>query len=123
MAADFADFLQACHPCARNLLTERRHATPLRLLPPSGPNEHVAIDMLVQLPRTADGNIFVLAISDRFTKLRRTVALPDEKALTMLAAFIEHWVSAYGFPANLLSDNGSNLTSKFVSSVLGLLSI
>lgn len=82
-----------------------------------------AIDLLGPLPRTADRNIFVVVSSDRFTKLSRNVALPDDITLTVLAAVIDHWMSAYGIPAKLLSNNGSNLTSKFVTSVLGLLGI
>lgn len=123
MAVEIAEVLKGCHPCARNWLTKRRNGTSLRLFPPSVPNEHVAIDLLGPSPKTADGNIFVRVISDRFRKLSRTVALPDDKALTVLAAIMDNWVSAYGIPAKNLSDNGSNLTSKFVSSLLGLLGI
>lgn len=79
--------------------------------------------MLGPSPRTADGNILVLVISDRFTKLSRTVALPDHKARTIVAACIDHWVSAHRIPAERLFDEGSIVTSNFVASVPGLLRI
>lgn len=121
MAVDVAGFGKGCHPCARNRLPERTRAKRLRFLLTSAPNEHVAIDLLRPFPRKADRNIFLLDISDRFTNLSRTVAFLDDKALTVVAAFINHWVSEYGIPAKLLSENGCNTTPTFVASVLVLL--
>lgn len=58
---DVADSVNASNPCERDLLNEMINATPWRILPPSGPTERVAVDVLGHLPRTADRTIFALA--------------------------------------------------------------
>lgn len=123
MAVDIADYVKGCTLCAQNRLKCQSRVTPMQQFPPDGPNELVALDILGPLPPTSAGNVYIAVLSDRFTKLSRAIALPDVDAITIVRVFVDHWVSAYGVPECLLTDNGSSLTSKFWTRAVGLLGV
>ena len=89
----------------------------LKLFPASTPLEYVSIDILGPLPKTAHGNRFLLVMTDRFSKLTRTVPLRTTTALVTAKAFCEHWVFCYGPPRYVLSDNGPQFAAKFFQAV------
>jgi len=103
------DFVRQCPPCAKNRLQERRHTFPMTLLPPKKPLTEVGIDILGPLLNTVDGNRYVFVMSDRFSKLTRTVALRRITAVTVAPAFLTAWVAAYGPPDCVLSDQGRQM--------------
>lgn len=123
MAVDVVDHVRGCHPCARNRMSLHRQASAMKLFPPDGPNEQVAIDILGPLPVTEEGNRYILVMSDRFTKLSRAAAIPDDTAYTIMNAVVDHSISAHGVMKQLLSDNGANLSSAFCTKVLGMFGI
>lgn len=123
MAADIAGVSKTCHACAKERTKLRLHQAPLKLFPATGPLEFVAIDILGPLPRSSKGHLHLLVITDRFSKLTRVVPLATITALSVANAFINHWVFAYGAPARLLSDNGSQFTAKFFQAICTKLGI
>ena len=76
--------------CARNRIKLQRKSKALRLFPANGPLEYVSIDILGPLVRTRRGNRFLLVISDRYTKLTRTVPLARITSGVVARAFAEH---------------------------------
>jgi hypothetical protein len=64
----------------------------------SEPLEYVAVDILGPLPKTGHGNRFLLVMTDRFSKLTRTVPLRIITAFTVGKAFCDQWVFVYGAP-------------------------
>jgi transposase InsO family protein len=88
-------------------------ANTLPEFPASGPLEYVSMDILGPLPKTDHGNRFLLVITDRFSKLTRTVPLRTITALVDAKAFCENWVFAYGAPRYVLTDNGTQFNAKF----------
>jgi len=55
----------------------------------------------------------------RFTKLTRAIPLRDATALTVLSAFIDTWVAAYGILESVLTDNGPQFASVYYQGILG----
>jgi hypothetical protein len=98
--------------CAKNRVTERKRTSFLKLFPASGPLEFVAMDILGPLPKTEQGNRFLLVISDRFSKLTPTVPLRTITALGVAKAFCDTRVFSYGPPRYLLTDNGTQFNAK-----------
>jgi hypothetical protein len=83
----------------------------------------VAMDILGPLPKTKQGNRFVLVMCDRFSKLVQTVALPSQTKEVTSRVLVERWVAVYGIPEVILTDNGSNFASRFfkiVTTILGI---
>mgnify|MGYP003561719933 FL=1 len=77
----------------------------------------MAMDILGPLPKTEHGNRFLLVITDRFSKLTRTVPLRTITALVVAKAFCDAWVFSYGPPRYLLTDNGTQFNAKFFLAV------
>jgi Integrase zinc binding domain/Integrase core domain len=117
MAADVADTVRNCHACARNRIKERNKTSYLKLFPASSPLEYVSIDLLGPLPKTAHRNRFLLVMTDRFSKLTRTVPLRSTTAYVVAKAFCELWVFTYGPPRHVLTDNGPQFAAKFFLAV------
>ena len=112
MVADIRKVSINCHVCAQERVKLRAHQRPLKLFPAKYPLESVAIDILGPLHRATTGHLYLLVITDRFSKLIRVVPLKSITAFQVAKAFVTHCIVCYGAPASLLSDNGSQFTSK-----------
>jgi transposase InsO family protein len=123
IAEDVYDTVSQCDLCARNQISEKRKPNPLKLFPASGPLESVAMDILGPLPRKIHGNRYLLVISDRYSKVTKTVLLRTVTALSNARAFCDHWAYVYGPPIYLLTDNGPQFTAKFFQAVCSELGI
>ncbi len=74
-------------------------------------------------PRTADGNIKIIAMVDVFTRFARALTVPDEKAETIARVLIDEWISVFGPMESLLSDRGPNLLGCVVDELTSELGI
>jgi hypothetical protein len=91
--------------------------------PANGPLESVALDILGPLPRTRHGNRFLLVISDRYSKVTKTVPLRTFTAFLVARAICDHWAYVYGPPVSFLTDNGPQFAAKFFQTVCSELGI
>ena len=123
LAADVAATVRNCASCAKNRVKLRRRTTLLKLFPATRPLESVSIDILGPLPKSKRGKLFLLVITDQFTKLTTVVPLRNINAYYVAFAFCEAWIFKYGPPRSVLSDNGKQFTSRFVQSVCQLLGL
>jgi transposase InsO family protein len=112
MYKDVEETFRHCTVGAKNRVTERNRTSLLKLFPANGPLEFVAMDILGPLPKTENGNRFLLVISDRLSKLTRTVPLRSITALAVAKAFCDAWVFSYGPPRYQLTDNGTQFNEK-----------
>ena len=114
-----------CNQCdvCQSRKSSRLTRAPLGQDPVSEPMEKVSIDVLGPLPLSHRSNRFILVISDCFTKWTEAVALPDQEASTVAAAFVNTFVSRFGAPLLLLSDGGSNFESKLFKEMCSILQI
>ena len=92
MSVDCYNTVKHCTQCARNRVMLRRRQKNLRLFPATAPLESVAIDILGELLVTERGNRFLLVITDRFSKLVRTIPLPKITAQGVAEAFVKAMV-------------------------------
>jgi hypothetical protein len=90
IAEDVYETVRQCGLCARNRISEKRE-TNLKLFPSNGPLDSVAMYIIGPLPRTKQGNHFLLVISDRYSKVTKTVPLRTVTALWVARAFCDQW--------------------------------
>ena len=85
--------------------------------------ERVAIDLLGHLPKSTQGNQWVMVVGDYHTRWMEAYALPDAKAETVAKKLVEEFVCRFGVPHELHSDQGTNFESKLFAEMCRLLGI
>ena len=96
MALDTHACVCNCTCCAKERISLRSHSQFLKLFPAARPLEFVALDILGPLTKTAQCNRFLLVISDRYSKLTKSVPLTAIFAYRLVRAFCENWVFVHG---------------------------
>ena len=86
----------------------------------SFPFHHIEIDFMGPL-LLSNGNKHILVIGDHFTKWNEVIPLPDQMAVTTANALVDHWISRFGCPHSLYSDQGRNIESKLFEQLMQLL--
>ena len=79
--------------------------------------DRVAIDIVGPLNKTRSGNTNILTVQDQLTRYSFAIPLKETTSCAIADAFIKHYICYFGSPRVLLSDNGSNLVSKFMKRI------
>ena len=78
---------------------------------------------IMELPRTAKGNKYVIVMQDFLTKWPLVFPAPDQKANRIARLLVDELLPMFGVPEALLSDRGTNLLANVVQDVCQLLGI
>ena len=73
--------------------------------------ELISIDICGPLPQTDNGNRYIVSIIDKFSRFCLLIPVKNIKTLTIIKAY-ERWLSLFGPPGAVLSDNGSQFISE-----------
>ena len=110
--------IKTCERCVRRKsLCER--AAPLVSIKTSRPLELVCMDYLSLEPDSSNTKD-VLVITDHFTKYAVAVPTSNQRARTVAKALWENFISHYGFPERLHSDQGPDFESKTIKELCNL---
>ncbi|GFW21873.1 retrovirus-related Pol polyprotein from transposon 412 [Trichonephila clavipes] len=121
--ADVEQCCKSCDACSARKGPKIRSRGKLHRYNVGAPFERIAFDILGPLPRTASGNKYLLVVMDYFTKWPEVYPIPDQEAPTVAEAVVQHWISRYGVPLQLHSDQGRNFVSAVLKGVCELLGI
>ncbi|GFY16361.1 retrovirus-related Pol polyprotein from transposon 412 [Trichonephila clavipes] len=102
--ADVEQWCKSCDACSARKGPKIRSRGKLHRYNVGAPFERIAFDILGPLPRTASGNKYLLVVMDYFTKWPEVYPIPDQEAPTVAEAVVQHWISRYGVPLQLHSD-------------------
>lgn len=113
LSNDVSMYVKSCSVCARSKTPRKLPAGLLEPLPiPQRPWSHLSIDFVTDLPRS-EGNTTILVICDRFSKSCRLVPLKGlPMAMETAQALFHHVFRVYGIPEDIVSDRGSQFTSR-----------
>ena len=112
-----------CDVCAARKGPSRKIKAPLATYVVGLPMERVAIHVLGPLPVSESGNRYILIAMDYFTKWPEAYALPNQEAETVAKVLVDQFVSRFGTPAQLHSDQGRNFESQVFTEMCKLLGI
>uniref|UniRef100_A0ABD2W970 RNA-directed DNA polymerase n=1 Tax=Trichogramma kaykai TaxID=54128 RepID=A0ABD2W970_9HYME len=113
MKSDIIKFIQRCDTCQLKKLVRKKVRQPMVISDtPYDAMQKVAIDIVGPLPRTKKGNNNILTIQCNLTKFCRAIALQDATAETVADAFLKEFICIFSCPQIILSDQGTNFTSK-----------
>ncbi|GFX23991.1 retrovirus-related Pol polyprotein from transposon 412 [Trichonephila clavipes] len=121
--ADVEQWCKFCDACSARKGPKIRSRGKLHRYNVGAPFERIAFDILGPLPRTASGNKYLLVVMDYFTKWSEVYPIPDQEAPTVAEAVVQHWISRYGVPLQLHSEQGRNFVSAVLKGVCELLGI
>ena len=77
----------------------------------------VEFDLLGPFPRSKKGNMYIAVMICRFSRYPELVGIRDTTAEAAAEAFVNEIVCRHGVPDVLLTDRGSNFTSRLMSRV------
>jgi len=120
---DVKQHCQQCSDCASRKSPTKKPRTHMKKYLVGLPMERVALDILGPLPETYNGNLYILVTSDYFTKWVEAYALPDLEAETIAQKLVSEFISRYGAPRIIHTDQGSNFQAKLMSELCTLLQI
>ena len=93
---------------------------PDKFVAPDGRFDHVHIDLVDPLP-SRNGFEYILTMTDRFSRWVEATPLRKTSAQTVARAFYDTWVSRYGGPKVITSDQGSQFESRLFAALLSLI--
>ena len=120
---DIEDWCRACELCAARKSPPRSNRAPMQQVLAGGPFQRVAMDILGPLPLTDRGNKYILVLGDYFTKWVESFPIPNMEAKTIANMFVGHFVSRFGAPDVLHTDQGRNFESALFKEVCLLLGV
>ena len=122
MYKDCVHHVKNCPDCSFVAGGGKPGRPPLQPIPVSRPFQIFGIDVM-ELPRTAQGNRYVLVLQDFLSKLPLVYAMPDQKTDRIVRILVNEVVPMFGVLEALLSDRGTNLLSYLMKDVCSLLGI
>ena len=118
------EYVRTCDTCARNKTPRHKPHGQLHPLPiPRAPWSSVSMDFIVELPRSGGCNAILVCV-DRLTKMAHfcpTTTQVDAKETAHL--YLKHVFKLHGLPDDIVTDRGTQFTSRFTASLLQLCDI
>ena len=119
---DAADYCKACPECQKTTVRRPPRAPLIPLPIIEEPFSRIAMDIVGPLPRSRSGKRYILVICDYATRYPEAVALKSIDAECIAEELIQLF-SRTGVPQEILTDQGSNFTSRLLAELYRLLHI
>ncbi|MCP4237928.1 MAG: transposase family protein, partial [Aestuariibacter sp.] len=122
MENDIASHVDQCLSCARHKGTVESPAPLLAYPAPDLPWESVSIDLL-SLPRSTQGNCYLLVCVDRFSRFIVMSPIPNKSAEVVAHALVTDLILPFTAPRVILSDNGAEFNNAVLVEICAMFKI
>lgn len=120
MHRDITNCTKTCPDCQSSKVGRHVRVNPAHFDTPSSRFKHVHIDIVGPL-RNSEGFTYLLTLIDRFSRWPEAIPLQDITSETVCRAFYEHWVSRFGVPDVITTDQGRQFESHLTQNIIKLL--
>lgn len=118
MFSDTEDWIRNCQRCVcRKTSTNQR--APLIGIKTYYPLELVCMDFLT-LEKSKGGFQHILVVTDHFTRLAHAIPTRNMTAKTTAEALYNNFITYYGIPSRIHSDQGANFESKIIKELCNI---
>ena len=101
----------------------KHHHAPLQMQVSTSPMQCVAMDILGPLPVTPHSNKYLLILGNYFTKWTEAFAIPDMETATVARVFVNEFVSRFGTPTHLHTDQSRSFELSLIRELCQLMGI
>ena len=120
---DVESWCVRCDLCASRKKPSKTPRAPMKSYNVRAPMERIAIDVMGPLPATDRDNKYILVISDYFTKWTESYPMPNQEAETVANVVVREFISRFGVPRQLHTDQGRNFESKLFQEMCRIMEI
>ena len=117
------DFIKKCDTCASDKPPPGNPKAPMGHLKSGASWDTLALDYLGPFPQTKKGNRYILVMTDTFTKYVEAIPVPNQKAEDCARVVVNDFVSRWGTPLKIHSDQGTAFESRVFNEMCRLLSV
>ena len=121
MKKDIIRWVGTCRPCQRTKPRPGPRRHPLGQIPVGAPFERIAMDILEPGTVTQKGNRYILVVADYFTRWVEAYALTDHTAYEVADKLMTEFISRFGVPHQIHSDQGREFESKLFRALAKML--
>ena len=107
---DVENWVSGCATCQKGKNPKQKYRHSMQIWPNSEPFHHVSVDILGPLPES-NGFRYIVMMGDNFTRWFEAVPLVNVTAVSVCNALLDSWVTLYGVPDYIHSDNCPQFTS------------
>uniref|UniRef100_A0A3P9KG95 Gypsy retrotransposon integrase-like protein 1 n=1 Tax=Oryzias latipes TaxID=8090 RepID=A0A3P9KG95_ORYLA len=114
MYTDIQTYCATCPTCQKTAITHKSDRALLHPLPIiSTPFRRIAMDIVGPLPKSSSGHEYILVVCDYATRFPEAFPLRTITAPAVMRALIQFF-SRVGIPDEILTDQGTNFTSRLM---------
>ena len=116
-------WINSCIECNKKDYTSQKNGLLQPLQIPTEIYEQVGMDIIGPLPKTKNGNEYILVITEYLSRYVEAIPLSNIDSKTIAEVFMKNIVLKHGIPSKILTDRGANFISEFMNNFYELLEI
>ena len=120
MNSDINYWTKSCIPCQKSKIQRHTKSKIEQFDLPKVRFEHIHMDIVGPLP-SSKGHHYILTIVDRFTRWPEAYPISDITSQTIAKIFFLQYVSRFGVPHTITTDQGSQFESKLFNELITFL--
>lgn len=122
MNSEIGKWAKACTRCQKTKVS-RHNISEYAGFQEADRFEHIHVDIVGPLPTSEDGFRYCVTVIDRGTRWPEAFPIRDITAETVAKAIYEGWITRYGCPVRLTSDQGRQFESQLFTELLRYLGV
>ena len=123
MRTDVEVYVKTCELCSKYKTSGKTRRAGMKVFQVGEPAERLCIDIVGPFNETCNGHKYCLVITDCFTKFVEIFPMRNQEAETVAAVVVREFVSRYGAPREIHTDQGRQFEATLFQEMCGLLGI